>query len=67
MEFLNVLYFSFLFRFFYRNSGVLGLYKGMESKLFQTVLTAALMFLAYEKIVKIIHKLFKAQLAAKVR
>lgn len=49
-----------------QNSGVLGLYKGMESKLFQTVLTASLMFLAYEKIVRIIHKLFRAQLASKV-
>ncbi|EDO38528.1 predicted protein, partial [Nematostella vectensis] len=30
--------------------GGLGLYKGLEAKLLQTVLTAALMFLAYEKI-----------------
>lgn len=33
-----------------RNFGVLGLFKGLESKLLQTVLTAALMFMAYEKI-----------------
>ncbi|TDH02901.1 hypothetical protein EPR50_G00157300 [Perca flavescens] len=30
--------------------GVLGLYKGLEAKLLQTVLTAALMFVVYEKI-----------------
>ncbi|KXJ21682.1 peroxisomal membrane protein PMP34 [Exaiptasia diaphana] len=33
-----------------RERGFLGLYKGMEAKLLQTVMTAALMFLAYEKI-----------------
>ncbi|XP_026181697.1 peroxisomal membrane protein PMP34 [Mastacembelus armatus] len=34
-----------------RKFGVLGLFKGLEAKLLQTVLTAALMFLLYEKIV----------------
>uniref|UniRef100_A0A3Q3N788 Solute carrier family 25 member 17 n=1 Tax=Labrus bergylta TaxID=56723 RepID=A0A3Q3N788_9LABR len=33
-----------------RKSGMLGLFKGLEAKLLQTVLTAALMFLLYEKI-----------------
>ncbi|XP_029914684.1 peroxisomal membrane protein PMP34 [Myripristis murdjan] len=33
-----------------RKFGVLGLFKGLEAKLLQTVLTAALMFLLYEKI-----------------
>lgn len=33
-----------------RRSGLLGLFKGLEAKLLQTVLTAALMFLLYEKI-----------------
>ncbi|XP_033749190.1 peroxisomal membrane protein PMP34-like [Pecten maximus] len=33
-----------------RQQGVKGLYKGMEAKLLQTVLTAALMFMVYEKI-----------------
>ncbi|KAM9391873.1 peroxisomal membrane protein PMP34 isoform 1-T1 [Pholidichthys leucotaenia] len=33
-----------------RKYGVLGLFKGLEAKLLQTVLTAALMFLLYEKI-----------------
>ncbi|XP_075880309.1 peroxisomal membrane protein PMP34 [Nelusetta ayraudi] len=33
-----------------RKYGVVGLYKGLEAKLLQTVLTAALMFVVYEKI-----------------
>lgn len=33
-----------------KKQGIGGLYKGMEAKLLQTVLTAALMFLCYEKI-----------------
>ncbi|XP_068606182.1 peroxisomal membrane protein PMP34 [Brachionichthys hirsutus] len=33
-----------------KTHGVLGLYKGLEAKLLQTVLTAALMFVVYEKI-----------------
>ncbi|WAQ96339.1 PM34-like protein [Mya arenaria] len=33
-----------------RVSGLTGLYKGMEAKLLQTVLTAALMFMVYEKL-----------------
>ncbi|KAI1883895.1 hypothetical protein AGOR_G00220790 [Albula goreensis] len=33
-----------------RRHGVVGLYKGLEAKLLQTVLTAALMFVVYEKI-----------------
>lgn len=40
-------------------NGVSGLYKGMESKLYQTVLTASLMFLTYEKIIGIIYTLFQ--------
>ncbi|KAM6092685.1 LOW QUALITY PROTEIN: peroxisomal membrane protein PMP34 [Theristicus caerulescens] len=32
-----------------RRFGLMGLYKGLEAKLLQTVLTAALMFLVYEK------------------
>jgi adenine nucleotide transporter 17 len=35
----------------------MGLYKGMEAKLLQTVLTAALMFAAYEKIVNFVFRL----------
>ncbi|CAN9505234.1 unnamed protein product [Ophioblennius macclurei] len=33
-----------------KRNGFLGLYKGLEAKLLQTVLTAALMFVVYEKI-----------------
>ncbi|XP_018594145.1 peroxisomal membrane protein PMP34 [Scleropages formosus] len=33
-----------------RKHGIMGLFKGLEAKLLQTVLTAALMFLLYEKI-----------------
>ncbi|XP_037600217.1 peroxisomal membrane protein PMP34 [Cebus imitator] len=34
----------------FRRFGIMGLYKGLEAKLLQTVLTAALMFLVYEKL-----------------
>lgn len=37
--------------------GPAGLYRGLEAKLWQTVLTAALMFVAYEKIVSFVLRL----------
>nr|CAD7404893.1 unnamed protein product [Timema poppensis] len=37
--------------------GLVGLYKGMEAKIIQTILTAALMFTAYEKIATFVLKL----------
>lgn len=37
--------------------GLPGLYKGLESKLLQTILTTALMFLCYEKIVAFVFRL----------
>ncbi|XP_060705241.1 peroxisomal membrane protein PMP34-like [Hemiscyllium ocellatum] len=40
-----------------RKQGLLGLYKGLEAKLLQTVLTSALMFLVYEKIAGFIFRL----------
>lgn len=40
-----------------RSEGFLGLYRGMEAKLVQTVLTAALMFLCYEKIAAFIFRI----------
>ncbi|XP_015177682.1 PREDICTED: peroxisomal membrane protein PMP34 [Polistes dominula] len=45
--------------FFYilKKQGLLGLYKGMEAKLLQTVLTAALMFLTYEKISRFVFRI----------
>lgn len=41
----------------FRKQGVSGLYKGMEAKLLQTILTAALMFLAYEKISTLVFRI----------
>lgn len=40
-----------------KKQGIAGLYKGMEAKLLQTVLTAALMFLAYEKIARFVFRI----------
>nr|XP_015215617.1 PREDICTED: uncharacterized protein LOC102688469 [Lepisosteus oculatus] len=45
--------------------GVAGLYKGLEAKLLQTVLTAALMFVVYEKITAVTFKVMG--LSRKVR
>ncbi|KAM6956876.1 peroxisomal membrane protein PMP34 [Aplochiton taeniatus] len=44
-----------------RKYGVLGLFKGLEAKLLQTVLTAALMFLLYEKIAGTTFKVMGVQ------
>lgn len=48
---------NLLYNIIFRLNGVKGLYKGMEAKLLQTVLTAALMFLTYEKIAAVIFRL----------
>ncbi|XP_029667604.1 peroxisomal membrane protein PMP34-like isoform X1 [Formica exsecta] len=40
-----------------KKQGIAGLYKGMEAKLLQTVLTVALMFLAYEKIARFVFRI----------
>ncbi|XP_043496627.1 peroxisomal membrane protein PMP34 isoform X2 [Polistes fuscatus] len=40
-----------------KKQGLFGLYKGMEAKLLQTVLTAALMFLTYEKISRFVFRI----------
>ncbi|XP_073246582.1 peroxisomal membrane protein PMP34-like [Porites lutea] len=42
-----------------KDQGFIGLYKGLEAKLLQTVLTAALMFAAYEKIAAFIFRLLR--------
>lgn len=42
-----------------REQGPMGMYKGLEAKLLQTVLTAALMFVAYEKIAAFIFRLLR--------
>lgn len=40
--------------------GVKGLYTGLEAKIWQTILTAALMFMTYEKIVRFVKILLRA-------
>ncbi|XP_011169843.1 peroxisomal membrane protein PMP34 [Solenopsis invicta] len=40
-----------------KKQGISGLYKGMEAKLLQTVFSAALMFLAYEKIARFVFRI----------
>lgn len=40
-----------------KKHGALGLYKGLEAKLLQTVLTAALMFVVYEKIAAVTFRI----------
>lgn len=47
-----------------KNKGAKGLYCGLEAKLWQTVLTAALMFMTYEKIVRFVKMLLRASAAA---
>ncbi|KAI7803259.1 peroxisomal membrane protein PMP34 [Triplophysa rosa] len=44
-----------------KRHGLLGLYKGLEAKLLQTVLTAALMFVVYEKITAATFRLMGIQ------
>ncbi|XP_056609271.1 peroxisomal membrane protein PMP34 isoform X2 [Triplophysa dalaica] len=44
-----------------KRHGLLGLYKGLEAKLLQTVLTAALMFVVYEKITTATFRLMGIQ------
>lgn len=48
-----------------RSFGIPGLYKGMETKLYQAVLTSAIMFLAYERIISSVHKVFRSGKAIK--
>jgi len=45
----------------FRENGVRGLYKGLEAKMLQTVFTAALMFVTYEKLAAFIFKLMRVQ------
>jgi adenine nucleotide transporter 17 len=48
-----------------KSNGFKGLYSGLEAKLWQTTLTAALMFMAYEKIARFIKILLRATAPAK--
>ena len=49
----------------FRQNGLRGLYKGLETKMTQTVLMAALMFLTYEKIASVVFRIMRAQLPVK--
>lgn len=53
--------------FYFRKHGLNGLYKGMEAKIIQTILTAALMFMTYEQIVAFVFKILlrQGQIAAR--
>ncbi|XP_055701063.1 peroxisomal membrane protein PMP34 [Phlebotomus papatasi] len=51
--------------FLVKKHGVIGLFRGLEAKLLQTVLTAALMFTAYEKIAKFVTSLLMRQINGK--
>lgn len=53
-----------MFQKIIRSGGLQGLYKGLEAKLLQTVMTAALMFVFYEKIVSFVFQLLKARKAS---
>lgn len=46
-----------IFWFILNKYGIKGLFRGLEAKLFQTVLTAALMFTVYEKIARFVTSL----------
>jgi len=50
-----------IFQAILRKYGVQGLFKGMESKILQTVLTSALMFTIYEKIAAFVFRLMRVQ------
>lgn len=65
-DLIKLLFISLLFKivknlYCYRKFGVAGLYKGMEAKVIQTVLTAALMFTVYEKIANFVLKIMLTQ------
>ena len=47
---------------FCRKSGLKGMYKGLEAKLTQTVLMAALMFFTYEKIARLVFRIMRAEM-----
>lgn len=47
-----------------KQKGILGLFTGFEAKVWQTVLTAALMFMSYEKIIRFVKVLLRASAVA---
>lgn len=54
-----------IFSYIIRSNGPKGLYKGLETKIIQTTLTAALMFLCYEKIASFVFHLMGVSAARK--
>lgn len=46
-----------------KSKGIAGLFSGFEAKVWQTVLTAALMFMSYEKIIRFVKMLLRASAA----
>jgi len=56
-----------IMRWIVRRHGLPGLYKGLESKLLQTVLTTALMYLCYEKIAAFVFQIMRGSPRAKTR
>lgn len=44
-----------------KQKGIAGLYNGFEAKVWQTVLTAALMFMTYEKIIRFVRVLMRSK------
>jgi hypothetical protein len=50
----------------FRSKGVAGLYRGLSVKLWQTVLTTALMFGTYEKVRQVIARAMGQHAAARV-
>lgn len=48
-----------------KSKGMKGLYCGLEAKIVQTVLTAALMFMSYEKIIRFVKVLLRASAVSK--
>ena len=47
-----------------KSRGIAGLFTGFEAKIWQTVFTAALMFMSYEKIIRFVKTLLRASAAA---
>lgn len=47
-----------------KQKGIAGLYSGFEAKIWQTVFTAALMFMSYEKIIRFVKMLLRATTSA---
>ena len=53
--------------FGFRTRGLLGMYKGLEAKLTQTVLMSALMFLTYEKIAAFVFSIMGGKYRGKAK